>query len=754
MPGALRVGVACLLVGLLAVQAACGGNSAPARPTPEPTVLEPVLVNVPPGTVIDLERAAQLHRERDFEGALVIYSAAVKGGTPAEKKAGLLATARIQNETGEHEAAAQTARYTLSTELTPEERRQAQLIAGSALIALEEMDPARGVLEEYLASGGPASAHTQLYLAQIDSSEEELDSAARRLQQVLAAETAPQTEYEAQMLLGGIEVQRDKHEEAIAAYRAAASTATSGTKAAEALWVLAQNVDDDHAAERALVDLIAGYPATDRALEALGDPLLKDKTEPSNLQRAIVLFNHRRNEDATDAFEEVVDSNPVAADLAVAQYDLGILAERDEDWQGAIEHYDAAIAVDGSGIDETRAQASWDKGTVLELIGQTSDAVSAYAAVSEISPTANRAEEGLFRAGYLSFLLTEVDDSTVYWTRYRGLVSASEDVARADYWLATAALAQGDAGGESVYLMQAATDDDLDYYGMRAAALLAGEFDLPEALEVTPEAPDWNRYEVWLAGWAGPEDGATSAARDALFASERWLGAVDLLRAGLPGQADAEFRALLNDNATDAWLTYRLVRATSEYHRPWLTSPAAAGLLLAPDAPPEALQLVYPLEYWELVQEEAAANGISPLLLLALIRQESLYDPAAVSVANALGLTQVVPDTAEGIAQDLGIDDFEESDLLTAKTGVKFGAYYLARTLEGFGGALPPTFAGYNAGPGTAGAWWEEAGLDPDLFLESIPFAETRLFVEVVLENYARYLYAYGVVDIPTLPLS
>jgi soluble lytic murein transglycosylase len=699
--------------------------------------------------VIDLDRAAELYRERDYEGALIIYSAAARNGTAAQKQAGLLATARIQNETGKHRDAASTIQAFRATSPSANQDRQALLLLGSSLFAQGDMDPARVALEQYVALDGPAWPYAQFYLAQIDSREGDLDSAVARIGQAFEAGLPGEAAYQAQLLLAGVHVQQDNTQEAVAAYRAAAGRAPTATKAAEALWLLAETAGGGEIADGALATLIAKYPITDRALEALDDSRVVNNPQIAAINRATVYLNHHENEDATAAFQSIVDAG--GGDIGLAQYNLGILSERAEDWQEAIDHYDAAIASPHTGIDDLSAQASWDKGTVLELLGLTSDAIAAYAAVSDYSAAADRAPEGLFRAGYLSYIIGRSDDSIVYWNRYRSVASVAEDVARADYWLAEASATSGDPESAATYLAAAAGDDQLDYYGMRATARLAGETAFPGASDVTPPVPDWTRYETWLAGWAGPED---VIARDTLFAGDSWLGAVDLYEAGLTDNADQQFSALFADNAHEAWLVYRLVRAIGEYHRPWITSPAASGLLGQPDAPPEALQLMYPLEYWALVQKEAEANGFSPLLLLALIRQESLYDPGAVSSANALGLTQVVPSTAEGIAQELGVDDFKESDLLTARTSLQFGAYYLGASLSDFGGALPPTVAGYNAGPGTSGGWWEDAGLDPDIFLESVPYAETRLFVEVVQENYARYLYAYGVTATPALPLG
>jgi soluble lytic murein transglycosylase len=262
---------------------------------------------------------------------------------------------------------------------------------------------------------------------------------------------------------------------------------------------------------------------------------------------------------------------------------------------------------------------------------------------------------------------------------------------------------------------------------------------------------NWSNVESWLAGWAGPEP---AQATSGIFASNAWLRAVEMYNAGFADQADEQWKALLSDNNGDPWLEYRLLGAISGFDRPSVTArPAATLAERHAGAPPELLQLGYPLEYLDLVQKQATANGFSPLLLLALVRQESLYDPSVSSSANDTGLTQVVPATANEIAQQLGDTNFKQSDLLRANVALRYGAHYLASMLAGFGGTLSPALAGYNAGPGTSGGWWDAAGDDPDLFLETIDFPGTRAYVQSVLENYARYLYAYGFTDTPTLPL-
>jgi soluble lytic murein transglycosylase len=290
---------------------------------------------------------------------------------------------------------------------------------------------------------------------------------------------------------------------------------------------------------------------------------------------------------------------------------------------------------------------------------------------------------------------------------------------------------------------------------MRAQAITSGVTALPAAATIPTVTPNWAPVESWLHTWAGSEParpsstGATSSAADVAYAR-----GAELLAAGFSDLADQQFTAILGDNADKPWQTYRLLRQIAALERPTVTAPAASALASShAGAPPELLQLAFPLEYSDLVQQEASANGFSPLLLLALVRQESTYDPNATANADDTGLTQVVPATAQEIAQQLGDTNFKQSDLLRPNVALRYGAHYLGNALSGFEGVLPPAVAGYNAGPGTAAAWWESAGGNPDLFLETIEFAGTRTYVEHVLEYYAIYLYAYGITNQPTLPL-
>jgi soluble lytic murein transglycosylase len=155
-------------------------------------------------------------------------------------------------------------------------------------------------------------------------------------------------------------------------------------------------------------------------------------------------------------------------------------------------------------------------------------------------------------------------------------------------------------------------------------------------------------------------------------------------------------------------------------------------------------RLAYPLYFKDLVIAEAQANALDPLLLFALIRQESLFESYIASWAGARGLTQIVPATGEWVAAHLGWPEYRSEDLDKPYVNVKFGAWYLAYQIQDFGNIFA-ALAAYNAGPGNAIRWLSaENDSDDDLFVEGITFAESQLYVKRLYEYYFAYHALYG----------
>ncbi|MBM3699608.1 MAG: tetratricopeptide repeat protein [Actinobacteria bacterium] len=155
--------------------------------------------------------------------------------------------------------------------------------------------------------------------------------------------------------------------------------------------------------------------------------------------------------------------------------------------------------------------------------------------------------------------------------------------------------------------------------------------------------------------------------------------------------------------------------------------------------------LMYPYGFKEYVDKYSSQFGVDPLFILAVMREESRYNPDAGSHAGALGLMQVMPATGKEIANALGIKNFSDNMLYDPETSIKMGAYYLARQLESFGQSKYYACGAYNGGPGAMNRWINNFGdRDIDEFIEHITYEETRNYVKKVMGSYYFYKMLYG----------
>jgi soluble lytic murein transglycosylase len=151
-------------------------------------------------------------------------------------------------------------------------------------------------------------------------------------------------------------------------------------------------------------------------------------------------------------------------------------------------------------------------------------------------------------------------------------------------------------------------------------------------------------------------------------------------------------------------------------------------------------RILFPEPYWDTIKAESAKNNLDPYLVASLIRQESEFNPAVISYANAWGLMQLVPITGKAMAREEGITHFETFQLLNPETNIRLGTRYLRQMLDRFGGVQEYALAAYNAGDSRV-VDWESAGpyQGIDEFVESIPFTQTRDYVEAILRNIEVY---------------
>jgi soluble lytic murein transglycosylase len=241
----------------------------------------------------------------------------------------------------------------------------------------------------------------------------------------------------------------------------------------------------------------------------------------------------------------------------------------------------------------------------------------------------------------------------------------------------------------------------------------------------------------------------------ALAQDPHLLAAIELLKLGLKAEAQRELAAVDRSPAraageagleplillADLFLRSGDPRSAHQVGRTDLRE------LLRRPLQPRALKaasLAYPLAFRDEIVKVTKAAGLHPDLLQALMREESALDPKALSTAGAIGLTQLMPATAQIVARQVGMRGFRTAQLQDPAVNIKLGGTYLGQMLRSMGHPAP-AYAAYNAGPGAVGGWLRaRGGLPMDAWVEEIPLDETRGYVKRCLRSYAAYQYLYG----------
>ncbi len=408
---------------------------------------------------------------------------------------------------------------------------------------------------------------------------------------------------------------------------------------------------------------------------------------------------------------------------------------------------------------ELAEEALWRAASLSEADKDYDEAAQGYLDLQMRYPQGARAAAALFQAGLCYYRLDKGEKAAEVWQKLLDTYKESDLYTQTLFWMGKTLLKLGETGEARTYLVKVASADMEGYYGLRARdlsqegnALWPSDGSLVTSADETAEREE---AEAWLGTWierASPDQDLGSLSptiKDDL----RFQRGEELLAVGLLEEARGETDALRKEMVTDPLILYQLALSFREQGLYRLSILCAKRLIqLSPtesvsQAPRFLQRLAYPLYFDDLVLAEAQANGFDPLVLFALIHQESLFEGWATSWAGAQGLTQVIPATGDWIALQLRWPDYQAEHLYRPYLNVKFGAWYLARQLKDFDNNLFVALAAYNGGPGNARRWLELAGDgDDDLFVESISNAETKLYVKKVYEYYAKYRELYEAV--------
>jgi soluble lytic murein transglycosylase len=216
-----------------------------------------------------------------------------------------------------------------------------------------------------------------------------------------------------------------------------------------------------------------------------------------------------------------------------------------------------------------------------------------------------------------------------------------------------------------------------------------------------------------------------------------------LANAGLNEYISPEIQAV---DGSDEWGSLAEAQIYASYGETWramrLMKRAVPFYTSAPiDALPLAYwRILFPQPHWSTIKESAEQNGLDPYMVASLIRQESEFNPGAISNKDAYGLMQLLPSVGKEMAKHEGNHHFDTRELLDPDTNIRLGSLYLRQTLDKFGGRPEYAFAAYNAGDNRV-LDWQAAGQfhDMDVFVESIPFSETRNYVQAIIRNESIY---------------
>ncbi len=452
--------------------------------------------------------------------------------------------------------------------------------------------------------------------------------------------------------------------------------------------------------------------------EGLADELDVDELRHARFQLGVALFRLRKYGEALSVFA-ALDADPEAR----LWYARSLARSgRIDEAIGAFEE----LAPEAPA--EIAIRARYLAATLLE--GESEDeserAMGHYAQIARDPDFPDQAQQALWRIGWLAWRDGEVQAARGHFERMARREPDALGALKPRYWAARSAEAMGRPRLARSELRVLARDWPLSYYGWRAQQRL-GEDSVASRRSANP----------FVARPIAPLDG-TRLRRAAL-----------LLEAGYRASVQLELEPLLGRPcaARDCVRLGSLLAGIGEYHQAQKLVVARYSATLGQGLRPgyEALfWLAWPPAYAEFVRASApVSDRVDPALVWAIMREESGFRPGVMSSAGAMGLLQLMPETARRTAARVGADALEDSEMLFApETNIALGSAYLDYLFERFPNQTSAVIASYNAGPNAVASWRKGASefLEDDVWVEEIPYTQTRSYVRRVL----RSLHAYG----------
>ena len=538
------------------------------------------------------------------------------------------------------------------------------------------------------------------------------------------------------------------------------------------------------------LDSVIQFPKEFDSFTALSI-LVSNGIPVNDFYRGLVDYYAGSYDFAIQAFQRYIDSNPLDNDGSV-YYFKGLSHYFNGQPRIAVEEYDVLIAnypanpywpaawdekafVQAINLNEYSNSAETYKGFIssapnfleapiylfeagrtYERAGDLDNAAATWQRMMDEYPSSELSYRGLFLAGISYYRLGKFEEAQTIFQRTLVLGTTPSEKAKAYLWLGKTFTALEKPEDAKTAWQLAENADPTDYYSIRAGELIKGQtplileegIDLGYDLELEkPEAITWLRTTFKL-----PEDIDLNGLGD-LETNPRILRISTFYDLGLFKEAINEAELLRTELQSDVVNSFRLMNFLVEknlYQPAIFTSRnilTLAGMdeLSSLTAPIYFTHIRFGAYFREMIVTIANDYEIPPLLLYALIRQESMFNPFISSSAGASGLSQIMPATgAENVDLLNWPDNYNTSDLLLGKVNLTLGAFYLDRMRTYLSGNTQAALAAYNAGPGNAESWLALSNGDPDLFLEVLRASETQDYLMQITEFLNIYKLVYA----------
>lgn len=425
---------------------------------------------------------------------------------------------------------------------------------------------------------------------------------------------------------------------------------------------------------------------------------------------------------ARNAIKIYLNIAPHGPDAAAALEALGLIYWHDDDYFHAREALGRIVAeFPGS---ELAPGAMLRIGKIYEEEHKLDSARAEYRKLAAHYPNSEAAEEARFRAPWTLYLGHDYRDAASGFASARVHAKEATDRDMCDYWRARALEKAGEGGNARAIFAKLAESTDSNYYPELASRRVAApKPDLPAS---SASDPEFNGTPA-VSG-AGEFHMARLNTLRAMGLKELEPGELKALEELGGDSASMRSFVLAGFASADAW--YDAIRASTQMEKIGQLDHATAE------------RVRYPRAYWELFNSASTRLALDPYLVLALARQESLFNPKATSGSNARGLMQLIPSTAKKVAAERGMDP-EAIQLYDPSINVELGTTYLKSLFEMFNGDAFHAVAAYNGGEHAVAKWMSDFPGDDDEWVENIAYKETREYVKKVIGGRREYRLLY-----------